>query len=106
MYVKGVSTRKVGKLVEQLCGHRFSAGTISNMVATLDAELTAFASPRLEDVPIPYVMLDARYEKVPDAGAIRTRVVQVAVGMNATGLAMCSRSKLPTKRVRTAEGRF
>ena len=85
MYVHGVSTRKVGKLAERLCGRRFSAGTISNMVVTLDAELTAFAARRLEDVEIPYLMLDARYEKVRDIGAVRTRAVQIAVGVDRQG---------------------
>ena len=31
MYVKGVSTRKVGAMAERLCGHEFSAATISNV---------------------------------------------------------------------------
>ena len=55
------------------------------MVTTLDAELTAFASRRLEDVAIPYLMLDARYQKVRDAGAVRTRAVQIAVGVDTEG---------------------
>ena len=42
MYVDGVSARKVGKLAVCVCEQRFSAETISNMVATLDAVLTAF----------------------------------------------------------------
>jgi putative transposase len=31
MYVQGVSTRKVKAITEELCGHEFSAGTISNI---------------------------------------------------------------------------
>ena len=85
LYVNGMSTRKVGKLAERLCGRRFSAGTISNLVATLDTALQAFASRRLDDVTIPYLMLDARYEKVHDAGAVRTRAVQLAVGIDTEG---------------------
>ena len=85
MYVNGMSTRKVGKLAERLCGHRFSASTISTMVAKLDKELKAFASRRLDDVAMPYLMVDARYEKVREQGAVRTRAVQIAVGIDAEG---------------------
>ena len=73
MYVNGVSTWKVGKLAERLYGREFSKATISNMVATLDPELTAFASRRLDDVELPCVIRDARYEKVREGGANRGR---------------------------------
>ena len=55
------------------------------MVATLDAELKAFATRRLDDVAMPYLMVDARYEKVHDHGAVRTRAVQIAVGIDPEG---------------------
>lgn len=73
------------KLAERLCGRRFAAGTISNLVATLDTALQAFASRRLDDVTIPHLMLDARYEKVHDVGAVPTRAVQIAVGIDTAG---------------------
>ena len=81
----GTSTRKVAKLGEGLCGHAFSHTTISNMVAKLDDALQAFASRGLEDTKFPYVMLDARYEKVREAGAVRARAVQIAVGIDTAG---------------------
>ncbi|MCY4127820.1 MAG: transposase [Gammaproteobacteria bacterium] len=56
--------RKVSKLAEGLCGHDFSHTTISNKVAELDEAIQASASGRLDDTALPYVMLDARYEKV------------------------------------------
>ena len=55
------------------------------MVAELDEALQAFASRRLDDTKYPYVMLDARYEKVREAGAVRTRAVQIAVGIDPVG---------------------
>ena len=85
MYVSGTSTRKVAKLAETLCRHEFSHTTISNMVAELDEALQAFASRRLDDTKFPYVMLDARYEKVRDAGAVQSRAVQIAVGIEPAG---------------------
>src|SRR3954452_7539062 len=39
MYVQGVSTRKVKAITEELCGHEFSASTISRINASLDEEL-------------------------------------------------------------------
>ena len=37
MYVQGVSTRKVKAITEQLCGHEFSASTISRINKKLDS---------------------------------------------------------------------
>lgn len=63
MYVQGVSTRKVKAITEELCGHSFSASAISAINKRLDDSLAQFASRRLEE-PFPYLILDARYEKV------------------------------------------
>jgi transposase-like protein len=49
MYVQGVSTRKVKAVTEELCGHEFSASTVSRMNQSLDKELEKFASRKLED---------------------------------------------------------
>ena len=49
MYVQGVSTRKVKEVTEQLCGHEFSASTISRVTAQLDEELKKFAGRKLEE---------------------------------------------------------
>ena len=62
MYVQGVSTRKVKAITEELCGHSFSAATISEINKGLDAALERFAKRRLEE-PYAYLILDARYEK-------------------------------------------
>src|SRR5919109_1350788 len=63
MYVQGVSTRKVKAITEELCGHEFSASTISRINQMLDEELEKFAGRQLEE-EYPYLVLDARYEKV------------------------------------------
>ena len=46
MYVQGVSTRKVKAITEELCGHTFSASTISRINTSLDAVLSCFAERR------------------------------------------------------------
>ena len=84
MYVQGVSTRKVKAVTEELCGHEFSASTISRGNQSLDKELEKFASRRLED-PYPYVILDARYEKVREDGVIRSLAVLIAIGIDWEG---------------------
>jgi putative transposase len=84
MYVQGVSTRKVKAVTEELCGHEFSASTVSRMNQSLDTELEKFAKRRLED-SYPYVILDARYEKVREDGVIRSQAVMVAIGIDWEG---------------------
>jgi putative transposase len=84
MYVQGVSTRKVKAVTEELCGHEFSASTISRMNQSLDKELDKFAKRRLEDA-YPYLILDARYEKVREDGVIRSQAVMIAIGIDWEG---------------------
>lgn len=84
MYVQGVSTRKVKAITEELCGHAFSASAISSVNKTLDESLEKFAKRRLEE-PYPYLILDARYEKIREDGVIRSQAVQIAIGINEEG---------------------
>jgi putative transposase len=84
MYLQGVSTRKVKAVTEELCGHEFSSATISRIVQRLDEELNKFAQRRLEE-PYPYLILDARYEKVREDGSVRSQAVLIAIGINWEG---------------------
>ncbi len=84
MYVQGVSTRKVKAITEELCGTSFSASTISAINKTLDATLHEFARRRLEE-PYPFLIVDARYEKVREGGVIRSQAVLIAIGINQEG---------------------
>lgn len=67
MYVQGVSTRKVKVVTEALCGHSFSASSISAINKPLD-EAKAFAERQLSE-SYPYLILDARYECAIREGA-------------------------------------
>jgi putative transposase len=84
MYLQGVSTRKVKAITEELCGHEFSSATISRIVAALDEELERFSRRRLEE-DYPYLILDARYEKVREDGAVRSQAVLMAIGIDWEG---------------------
>ena len=84
MYVQGVSTRKVKAITEELCGHSFSASVISEINKGLDETLTKFARRRLSE-DYPYLILDARYERVREDGVIQSQAVLVALGINWEG---------------------
>jgi putative transposase len=84
MYVQGVSTRKVKAITEELCGHSFSASSISAINKRLDESLALFARRALEEA-YPYLILDARYERVREAGVIRGQAVLIAVAVGWDG---------------------
>ena len=84
MYVQGVSTRKVKAITEELCGHSFSAAAISAINGRLDQELAQFARRRLDET-CPYLIVDARYERVREAGVIRSQAVLLAIGIGWAG---------------------
>ena len=75
---------RVGTRTGELCGHEFSASTVSAIVKRLDEQLSQFALRRLEDA-FPYLVLDARYEKVRESGAIRSQAVFIAIGIDWEG---------------------
>jgi putative transposase len=84
MYVQGVSTRKVKAITEELCGHSFSASAISTINKRLDEGLAAFAKRALSE-PFPYLILDARYERVREAGIVANQAVLIAIGIDWDG---------------------
>jgi putative transposase len=84
MYVQGVSTRKVKAITEELCGHSFSASTVSQATARMDEDLKAFFDRRLEEA-YPYLILDARYERVREGGVVSSQAVLVAIGVDWEG---------------------
>lgn len=85
MYVQGVSTRKVITILQKLVGPEIniSSTQISRCTAQLDEGLQAWRTRPLGDVP--YVILDARYERVRDAGRVVDCAVLVAIGVTASG---------------------
>jgi len=84
MYVQGVSTRQVKAITEELCGHSFSASSISALNQRLDASLAQFANRPLVE-PFPCVILDACYERVREAGVITSQAVLIAIGIDWDG---------------------
>lgn len=83
MYVQGVSTRKVAKITEELCGIEVSSMQVSRAAQLLDESLKAWRERSLE--AFPYVYLDARYEKVREGGSVIDVAVLVAIGVDESG---------------------
>lgn len=83
MYVQGVSTRKVAKITEQLCGFEVTSTQVSRAAKELDQILEQWRTRPLGAYP--YVFLDARYEKVRHNGSVVDVAVLVAIGVSETG---------------------
>ena len=83
MYVQGVSTRKVKAITEELCGIEVSAMQVSRAAAQLDEVLQEWRERPLGEIT--YLYVDARYEKVRDAGQVRDAAVLVATGITPEG---------------------
>jgi putative transposase len=83
MYVQGVSTRKVTQITSELCGLDLSSSQVSRAAQLLDEELESWRSRPLGKLP--YLVVDARYEKVRHGGSVVDCAVLVAVGVLPTG---------------------
>ncbi len=83
MYVQGVSTRKVAEITRQLCGLDISSTQVSRAAEKLDTELEAWRNRPLGKTP--YLILDARYEKVRHGGSVRDCAVLIAIGVTENG---------------------
>ena len=83
MYIQGVSTRRVTEITRQLCGLEVSSTDVSRATKLLDEELGAWRSRSIGEVP--YLILDARYEKIRHGGSVINCAVLIAVGVREDG---------------------
>jgi transposase-like protein len=83
MYVQGVSTRKVAAITEELCGFEVSSTQVSRAAQLLDEELQQWRNRPLGEIP--YLILDARYEKIRHGGSVVDCAVLLAIGINPDG---------------------
>ena len=84
MVVAGVSTAKVGRVMEELCGKSFSKQAVSEACAELDGAVEAFRTRRIEQ-PYLFVMADATYLKVREERRIVSKALLVAIGLTPAG---------------------
>jgi transposase-like protein len=80
MYLQGVSTRRVTKVMERLCGLEVSSTQVSRLTAELD---TSFQQWRERPLPqIAHLVVDATYIKVRIDGSVRDCAVLTAIGVS------------------------
>lgn len=84
MTINGVSTRKVTKITEQLCGTSFSRSLVSSLCSDLDEKLEVWRNRPISG-KWPYVYIDAIYEKGRCDHRIQSMAVLIAKGVNAIG---------------------
>ena len=83
MYVQGVSTRKVAEITRELCGLDITSTQVSRAAQLLDEELHQWRTRPLGEIP--YLILDARYEKVRHGGSVIDCAVLIAIGITPQG---------------------
>ncbi len=79
MYIQGVSTRRVTKIMETMCGLSVTSGQVSKLTAGLDDEFEKWRNRPLPEII--YVILDATYKKVRLNGAVRDCAVLIITGV-------------------------
>lgn len=85
MVIAGVSTRKVEKVVQTLCGTSFSKSTVSKLCQKLDQEIYAFKNRSLDHMTAPFLMVDATYFKVRENHHIVSKAFLVALAIKNDG---------------------
>ena len=80
---KAFSTRKTTAILEQLCGLEISSSHVSQATAKLDVQFEAWRQRPLGTFP--YLVVDARYEKVRVDGRVRDCAVLITIGISLTG---------------------
>jgi len=83
MYIQGVSTRKVTKILDELCGCQVSSTQVSRITAQLDEDIDSWRTRPLAEFT--HLMMDARYEKVRYGGSIRDLAIIWAIGIRSDG---------------------
>jgi len=84
IYLQGVSTRKVRRITEKLCGTEFSKDQVSRMAQALDGELEGWRSRPLKK-RYPYLVIDGRYEYVREDGQVESEGVLTVMGIGEDG---------------------
>lgn len=84
MVIQGVSTRKVEKITQELCGTTFSKSQVSEICKGLDPEVQSFKNRPLDE-EYPFIMADAMYIKVQEDFRVRSKGLMVVMGINLDG---------------------
>ena len=86
MVVNGVSTRKVSKITEELCGVRVSRSLVSELCRRLDPVIEAWRDRSLKDNEYPFLIVDALVIRVREDNRVLHRSMLIGVGVNKEGM--------------------
>jgi putative transposase len=84
MVVNGVSTRKVTRVVETICGESISKSAVSDLCRDLEKEVDEFRNRPLEG-KYPFLTVDATYFKVRENHRIISKALMIAFATNDEG---------------------
>ncbi len=85
VYVRGLSTRKIGRAADALGFASLSPSRVSRMTAELDEEVAALNAQRFEGASFPYLWLDATYVNCRDEGHVQSKGVVTAIACGDDG---------------------
>ena len=85
MVLQGVSTRKVERVTQELCGESFSKSTVSRLCTNLDARVQSWNGRRLDGQAFPFLIVDALVIKVRADDRVVPMSALVASGINSEG---------------------
>ncbi len=84
MVINGISTRKVSKVVETLCGTSYSKSTVSELCKELDSNIEEFRTRKLTK-DYPFMTVDATYFKVRENHRTNSKCLMIAYGTDDQG---------------------
>ena len=85
MYIQGVSTRKVSKVIENLCGKTYSKSFVSSLTKQLDEEVRQWRHHDLSPVQYAYLVVDVIYIKVRENHKVVSKACHIAIGISEEG---------------------
>jgi transposase-like protein len=85
MVVNGVSTRKVARITEELCGREFAKSTVADLSKNLDPLVEGWNERDLSRCRYPFLIVDALAVKVREGGRVRSCSALIATGVDVEG---------------------
>ncbi|WP_106460016.1 IS256 family transposase [Anaerococcus sp. Marseille-P3915] len=85
MYFQGVSTRKVSKVIENMCGKTYSKSFVSSLTKEFDEEVKLWRNSDLSTIKYPYIIVDVVYIKVRENNRVVSKACHIAIGINEKG---------------------
>lgn len=84
LYARGLSVREIGGHLEEMYGTEVSPSLISAVTDAVSEDVKVWQARPLDPL-YPILYLDCIHVKVRDAGAVRTKAVYLAIGVNMDG---------------------